>query len=392
MFSKASVRVAVSVIAICFASPAMADVDPNKVSEAVTALMKGYGLQIKATSAEGQGANVVLKGLTFTAPEGTDVKQIGDLTLNNVSETPDGFLIGEISAPAKAYPVKDGTWNFGGASVKNITLPAAGNTDPTKQIILYETAEMGASKFTTTEGKDFITFAGAKATVTNADGQKVAFDMAAPEIKINTAAIPNNDPQFTAAMEEFGLTNLEMQVSAKGSWSLTDGRIAITEETFAIKNAGKLNFTADISGYTPQLAASLRDMITSSAGKSDAEMGAKMMGLVGQITLNGVSLRFDDESIAGKALDFIAKQSGQPKEALVAQAKGMAPLMLMQLQDPDFSVATTNAISAFLDNPKNLEIKIAPAAPVPVSQIIASGMAAPATLVKQLGLQVVANQ
>jgi hypothetical protein len=349
-------------------------------------------LKIKATSAEAQGSNVVLKGLTFSAPESTDVQQIGDLTLNNVSESADGFLIGEISAPAKAYPVKDGTWNFGGASVKNIALPAAGNTDPAKQIMLYETAEMGASKFTTTEGKDFITFAGAKATMSNPDGQKLAFDMAAPEIKINTAAIPNNDPQFTAAMDSLGLTNIEMQVLAKGSWSLTDGRIAITEETFAIKNAGKLNFTADISGYTPQLAASLRDMITASAGKSDAEMGAKMMGLVGQITLNGVSLRFDDESIAGKALDFIAKQSGQPKEALVAQAKGMAPLMLMQLQDPDFSVATTNAISAFLDNPKNLEIKIAPAAPVPVSQIIASGMAAPATLVKQLGLQVVANQ
>jgi hypothetical protein len=108
--------------------------------------------------------------------------------------------------------------------------------------------------------------------------------------------------------------------------------------------------------------------------------------------LVGMSLRFDDASIATKALDLMSKRMGQPKDALIAQAKGMAPILFMQLQDPEFSSVATKALSDFLDNPKSLEIKMAPGAPVPVAQIIASGMAAPATLVKQLGLTVVANQ
>jgi hypothetical protein len=395
MARRPHLKLAASVWAFTFAfSPAaMAAVDTAKLTAAITEMMDGYGAKFQATSVEADGENVTLKGVTVGGPSGAGAAEpLGDITLNNVSETADGFVVGDISAPAKAYPVKDGTWDFGGASIKNLKIPAAGTTDPMKQMVTYESAEVAASSFKTTTGTEFISFAGLKASMNLADGNTLTFDMSAPQTKFDIAAIPENDPQVTQAFADLGLSNLEMEIVAKGSWNLSDGRLIISEETFNVKNAGKLNFTADFSGYTPQLMANLREMMKTAEGKSDAEMGSKMMGALQQMSLGSVSLRFDDASIVGKALDLASKRMGQPKEALIAQAKGMAPIMFMQLQDPEFSATATKALSDFLDNPKSLEIKLAPAAPVPVSQIVASGMAAPATLVKQLGLTVVANQ
>ncbi len=393
MTRSSRINFAVSMLALtlAFANPAVAEVDANKVSTAIVEMMAGYGIKLQTTGSELQGANVVLKGLSVATPEGT-AEPFGDVTLNNVSETADGYLIGDISAPAKSYPVTDGTWEFGGASIKNITLPATGTTDPAKKLIVYELAEIGPSRFKAADGAEFINFAGAKATMSKADGSVLSFDLSVPDISINTSVIPNNDPQFAEVVSALGLTNLQLQISAKGSWNMADGRLTLTEQVFGIKNAGKINFTADILGYTPQLMDSMSADIKASAGQTDAEKGAKMMGLLQQVSVSGMSLRFDDESLVGKALDLIAKRTGQPKEALLAQAKGMAPMFLMQLQDPEFSTAATTALSTFLDNPKNLEIKFAPAAPVSVSQLVASGMAAPATLIKQLGLTVIANQ
>jgi hypothetical protein len=393
MARRSHLSAVVSVLALSFViSPsAMADVDPAKLSQAIAEVMSGYGMKFEAASAELDGANVNLKGVSI-GPEAGTKEPLGDITLNNVSETPDGFLVGDISAPAKSYVVKDGVWDFGGASIKNLAIPAAGTTDPIKQILLYESAEVAASTFKTPAGQQFINFAGAKLTMNYADSNTLQFDMAAPSIGLNVAAIPDNDPQMLEAFETLGLMDMQMEVQVKGSWNLSDGRLTLSEESFAVKNAGKLNFTADLLGYTPQLMAALRDAVKTAEGKSDAEMGAKMMGMMQQMSLGGMSLRFDDASIATKALDLMSKRMGQPKDALIAQAKGMAPILFMQLQDPEFSSVATKALSDFLDNPKSLEIKMAPGAPVPVAQIIASGMAAPATLVKQLGLTVVANQ
>jgi hypothetical protein len=177
-----------------------------------------------------------------------------------------------------------------------------------------------------------------------------------------------------------------------GTWNPTDGKLTISEESFDVQNVGKLNFKFDISGYTPQLIKQMQELTKQNAGKTDASNGMAMMGLMQQLTLNSVSLRFDDASITGKLLDLASKQMGQPKDAIINQYKGMLPVMAAQLKDPEFVTMLSNAANAYLDNPKNFEIKTAPPAPVPFAQIMATGMAQPQALIKTLGVQVIANQ
>jgi len=49
-------------------------------------------------------------------------------------------------------------------------------------------------------------------------------------------------------------------------------------------------------------------------------------------------------------------------------------------------------VNAFLDNPQSLEISAKPPAPVPFSQIMATGSANPLELTKSLGLTITANE
>ena len=49
------------------------------------------------------------------------------------------------------------------------------------------------------------------------------------------------------------------------------------------------------------------------------------------------------------------------------------------------------AVSAFLDNPESLEIRVEPENPLPFAMIAASAMTAPTSLPQQLGVGVSAN-
>ena len=66
--------------------------------------------------------------------------------------------------------------------------------------------------------------------------------------------------------------------------------------------------------------------------------------------------------------------------------------MAAQLGNAEFAQALGTAVSAYLDSPKNIEIKAAPAKPVPFAIIAAGGMADPKSLIKTLGVTVNANQ
>jgi hypothetical protein len=111
-----------------------------------------------------------------------------------------------------------------------------------------------------------------------------------------------------------------------------------------------------------------------------------------QLTFNTLSIRFDDSSFTGKIFDYAAKQQNKPREDLVNQVKGMVPVLAMQLQDAELAQKAAGAVSAYLDAPKNIEVKAAPPAPVSFAILAATGSMNPMALVKQLNLSVTANQ
>jgi hypothetical protein len=368
--------------------------DAQKVSEALAAAFSGYGLTLKTSSVEASGENIVLKGVSFAPTQGGgEASPPIDVTLESVTEDDAAYTVGLIAAPAGSYPVKDGTWEFGGANMKGLRISKPGSTDAMSGSMLYETMEVLPSKFVGAGGVgEFVSTNGMKSTMSPyTAGQALDMTMTG-DFAVNVGAIAKDDANAMGMISALGLNQMAGTINVKGGWNPTDGKLEISEESFDIANVGKLDFKLSLSGYTADFVRATQQLIKDSGGKTDGENGMKMMGLMQQLTFNSMSLRFDDAGITSKALDLAAAQTGQPRDALVMQAKGMAPMMVMQLQDGDLTAAVSTAVSSYLDNPKNLEIKLAPPAPVPFSVLTATGMSAPQALVKQLGLSITANQ
>jgi hypothetical protein len=384
---------ATSLLALSLTTPTFAAVDAQKFMDTLSAKLETYGMNAKADSVEGQGEDIIIKGLKIGPASGADPVNVAELKLEGVTEKDGGYVIAQIAAPAAQYPVPTGVWDFGGAMVKNLSIPAVDSSDPSGGLILYDSVTMSPSKFSTSEGVEFIRLGSLEATVSpySAD-QPMTFALKPFDIFINAAAAAKDDAASKEVMTSLGLAEINAKVAMNGTWNPADGKLTISEESFDVENAGKLNFKFDISGYTPQLIKQMQDLAKQNAGKTSAENGMVLIGLAQQMTLNSASIRFDDASLTGKLLDLAAQKMGQPKETLINQYKGMVPVLAAQLQDPEFVTMLSNAANAFLDNPKNIEIKTAPAAPVPFAQIMATGMAQPKALIKTLGLQVIANQ
>jgi hypothetical protein len=72
--------------------------------------------------------------------------------------------------------------------------------------------------------------------------------------------------------------------------------------------------------------------------------------------------------------------------------KGMAPMMIAQLNIPELQNAVSAAVNTYVDDPKNITISAAPAKPVPFPMIMGAAMGAPNTIPSVLGVTVTANQ
>jgi hypothetical protein len=374
---------------IAFSGVAHAEVDAQKVVDAIKNQFAGQGVMLTIDSAELSGANVIAKGVSVGFAE-SEKSKIGDVVLENVTEDGSGYLVGKIAAPATKMEQGTEKFEFNGASINNVRIAGADETDPVKQLLLYESIEVGAIKVATA-GAEVFRMDGLKATMSPYKaGEAMTFDASATGLYGDLTKIP--DPKTQEAIKALGYTELNGSITSKGSWNPTDGRMTITEGAYDIKDVGRLNMTADISGYTPELVKSLQEMNKNMAGQDESAKGLAMLGMLQQLNFISMSIRFDDASITNRLLEYAAKQQGQDKAAMVNQSKAIIPFALAQLKDPDFAAKVTAAASAYLDAPKSLEIKAAPAEPVPFALLMATGSTTPEALIKQLNVTVTANQ
>ena len=99
-------------------------------------------------------------------------------------------------------------------------------------------------------------------------------------------------------------------------------------------------------------------------------------------------------------LGFYAQDHWEPIEGLVINPGVRVDVPFLSdgvtndvlLNNPELATQISTAVNAFMDDPQNLEIKAAPAAPVPFAQLMAAGMGNPLDLAKTLNVSVTANQ
>ena len=387
------VKLACSTILLAVPFQAAFAQDANAVAERFRTLMTKQGIDVSWTGVTGDADEMVLDGVAFGVPGEEERIQLGKLTFEDISEEDDGYRIGSISTEPYHFTQDKLSIDVSTMSFNGVLLPAADDTDPVKSLPVYETTELESVEVKL-DGKSLFSLANVAGEMTPpTDGAPMEFSGSVEKFTADLTIV--DDPASKAVIDGLGYQTITGSVEMTGSWEPTSGRMALTQQDITVDDAGTLGVTLDIGGYTPSFMQSVQDlqkkMTNDPAGADNSAQGLAMLGLMQQLTFHGAAIRFDDDSLTGRVLDYFARQQGMKPEDIANQAKAILPFLTAQLNNPELSGQITAAVNKFLDDPESLEISATPPAPVPFALIAASGMTSPLELPKTLGVSVTAN-
>ena len=369
--------------------------DTEAFGKRVKDALAAQGAEIGWTGISENGTQIVLTGVTIGAPGKPDKANLGDVTLDNVTEANGGYKIGTLSFADFTSPPEDGmTVSLAGATVTGLNVPAeSAGGDVLSSLMMYDSAKL-ASMSVKKGDKEVFGLQDLHMEVTQpADSKPLEFTGAAESFSADLSQA--EDPQSKAVIEALGYQTIKGSLEMAGSWQPSDGQIGLSQYDITVENAGTLGLTLDLGGYTTDFVKQLQDIQKKvAADPNDQAAGMQVFGLMQQLNFGSASIRWDDDSLTNKVLDFVAQSNGQKAEELATQAQGMVPMMLAMggISDAAFVKQVSDAVNAYLTEPKSLEIAAEPASAVPFAQIMAGGMSGqPQQLIQMLGLSVTAN-
>jgi hypothetical protein len=197
--------------------------------------------------------------------------------------------------------------------------------------------------------------------------------------------IAANDGPFS--LQDLGYVKLEAGIAGKSSIGLTGELVDLGfEVSLVLKDMGTFTFGADLGGVQQQfiqLMQAMRD-----APESVDVDQAMAMGQT--ITVKYFKLRYDDNSLAGRVLDYQAQKEGKPREQIIAEALEAGEFGLMGFNTPELVAQAKAALEAFLNNPGWIQFEARPAVPISVEQFMQS-KGTPADAAKLLNIQISAG-
>lgn len=390
-FRSALGTFALSSLILTAALPARAQ-EAAAIGERIKAMFREQGVELTYAGASGNPSEMKLRGATVRPTGEKNQLAIGDITLSEVSDDAGTISIGSMDM-STFQDTRDGIEiTIDGVSVSDLILPPAG--DATKYVS-YRGAEIGEVSVTKAgTDKELFGLTNFSIDVTPPEaGSPFGFTGSAEQFSADLTAI--EDPNAQKIIRELGYDTLDGSLDLAGSWNPTDGRTVLSKYDVQFNDAGTIGLTLDVGGYTPDFQKALREtqakLVDAPAGGDNSAAGMAMLGLMQQLTLNGASLRFDDDTLTKKILDYFGKMQGAKGSDIANQAKALMPFMLAQLNNPEFANQVTAAASRFLDDPKSLTVTVKPAQPLPFAMVAAGAMTAPQSLPQQLGVTVTAN-
>lgn len=364
--------------------------DVDAALDRFKALMGEQGVELTWADSGISGDDATLTGVTVITESGP--QPIGDIEFTSVSQVDDGYRVDRISMPSYTATESGGTVTLTDVTMDGVFLPDEGVDVAGAEIFFYEYASLGEARFEM-EGREVFSLTNLNARITPPEGDgELAFTGGAERFSADLSAADN--PQQQAVLERLGYEQISGNMDFAGSWAAGDGRLKLSQYDFVIEDAGTLGITIDISGYTPAFIKALRETTERMAANPEGDQSAQglaLLGLMQQINIHGLEIRFDDASLTNRVIDYAAEDQGATRADVVNQTKAVFPLILAQLNAPQLMQMATGAVSTFLDDPQSLTIRAAPATPVPFAMVLAAGAAAPDMLVQQLGLTVTAN-
>lgn len=317
---------------------------------------------------------------------------IGDVALNGVSNTAEGYLIKEVVFDPMEVGDETSTVSIEDAVMAGVLLPEESQIDQFGGSIFYEKASIGNMSVTVSDDEvvslnDFVSRMTAPA-----NGEPMTYSGSADKFYLNLTVVDDEDQQ--AVLQALDLEEVTGSLSFDGYWQPTDGRFVLSHYDTVVDNAGTFGLTFDMGGYTPAFLASLRELQAQIAANPDGDtssQGLAILGLMQQLIFHSTSVKFTDASLTNKLLNYLAETQGMKPTDIANQAKAVLPFLLGQLGNAELTAEAMQAVGKFLDDPKNLTVRAAPSAPVPFALLAADVMSDPKKLTKTLGVTVTAN-
>jgi hypothetical protein len=392
-----------SVATAALMAPAMA-LDAQAFVDRISAVYKPLGYDFSFGEATLNGDTIVVNGGTV-AMVGTDDKATFDtaVTFTGVTENADG------SYQAESVTIPDIDTEFaedpaGHLSVTDIRidgfyLPAGETVSSIGVMQLFQSFSTGPLAVSR-DGVEIFSFESMASQSTfepefaTTELTNVAGTFLIKGISADLSSVAEDDADAGATIEALDLTNIAGEIYMEMSWAMADGRLDVSAFSFDFDDVGALDVTFDLTGLTPAVMDQLYAMQASSTELTEEQAQAQMMqgmALMQGVSIVSASVRYDDASLAGRLLDFFAAQSGADRAGFVEGLKSMLPAMIAESGIPGLDAIIVPPVSAFLDDPQSLEIKVAP--PSPTSLLVLMAAAAnPAGLITALGFAVEANQ
>lgn len=384
--------------------------DAQAFVERVAEIYKKAGYELSFGPAQVQGDNVIVDGVTVSiiGVEQEPMEFDTEITFSGVTEDSDGsYQARSVTIPDIDSTIEDeeegATIGIRVSDVRadGLYLPKPEALTPV--VMMQLAAGMSSGPISITRnGAEIFSVDATRFAADFAPSQVSAalesadFDFAMTGIKVDLSTMSEEDPDTAAVIEQLGLLTMNGAITQTASWTLSDGRIVVDEFLIDFDQVGALNFTSEFTGFTQALLEQLEAMQQQALAAGDmSEEQAQAMMMSSMAAMQGVnivkaSVRYDDASLAGNLLDFFASESGASRADFVAGLKAMLPSILAETGIPALTDLAMPALSAFLDNPQSLELKVAP--PSPVSLLVMMAVAAnPAGLITALGLSLEAN-
>lgn len=404
MIKTTSLLAATGLATLTFLQPAMA-LDAKTFVDRIASVYGAMGYGLTFGDAALSGDTITVDGVTVDM-KGTGMDPIvvdTELTFSGVVENDDGsyfadsLTIPDIDTEFAEEPV--GRLTLVDIVAEDLWLPPEGQT--TSDVLIQIVGRMATGPLSVTrDGVEVIKIDSMEAVSEFAFDagdalESVSSSMSIANIWADLSTVGEEEAEAGAVIEALGLTTISGNISQSVDWSMADGHMVIKEFLFDFADIGALNLTADVTGFTPAMLDKIYAMQNSDLDPTSEEAQAQQMmagmEIAQAVSIGGLSLRYDDASLAPKLLDLFAAQSGADRASFVEGLKAMLPAMIAESGIPALADVVVPPVSAFLDDPKNIEVAVKPATPTSIL-VLAAAASNPASLIQALGLTVSANQ
>ncbi|MCT8265897.1 hypothetical protein NYQ83_01305 [Afifella sp. JA880] len=321
----------------------------------------------------GSGDEVAINGLTLTPKDGGTVIAFDEVTLTGVAEEDDGYTADEIVFDGGTFS-GDATGTIGNVRLEEAIFGETPEAEQETPGLLFHRLVGSDVSVTPKDRNEPVTVSGFTMTSEDiVDGVPQTSQGSVEDLVVPGSYVPADQKMKPS---DLGYDELAFNIEWAGSRDPESQDLKLDKVALTLKDGGTLMIDGNLGNVA----------------MPGAETAAQPMAGIATMNVSDFTLRYEDDSLTGRVLDFYGKQQGMDGDKYAEQLAAAVPFMLSAMQNADFQKKVSDAVSTFLRDPQSLTVTIAPDEPMSGAEILQIAGSAPQTLPDVLNISVTANQ